>query len=95
MLKITEKQFLQQVTELCRLLGYDYYHTWKSIHSPAGYPDLTIVKSPRLIFVELKIGKAKLTIFQEKWMQYFRDCGVEAYVWRDTMWEEIVECLKR
>ena len=95
MLKITEKQFRQTVIDLAKLNGWDYYFTWRSIHSPYGYPDLTIIKPPRLIFAELKIGKAKLTPFQEKWIQYFKDCGVEAYVWRDNMWEEIVACLKR
>ena len=95
MVKITEKQFRQQIINLCKVLGYDVYFTWRSIHSPSGYPDLSIVKPPRLIFAELKIGKAKLTPFQEKWIQYFKDCGVEAYVWRDYMWDEIVECLKK
>lgn len=96
MLKVTEKQWLQQVVELAKLLGYDYYHTWRSIHSPAGFPDLVLVNPTKrkLLVVELKTGKGKLTPLQEKWIKYFKDCGVEAYVWRPFQWEEIVACLK-
>jgi hypothetical protein len=95
--KISEKDWRQQIVTLCKLLGYDVYFTWNSRHSPAGFPDIVAVNpiKKRLIVSELKVGKAKLTPFQEKWIQHFKDCGIEAYIWRPSQWEEIVECLKK
>ena len=96
-MKITEKAWQGQIEQLCKLLGYDYYHTWRSIHSPAGFPDLVLVNPTkrRLVIAELKTGKTKLTLLQEKWIKYFQDCGVEAYVWRPEQLEEITYLLRR
>lgn len=72
MKEITEKQFEQQVKDLAKLFGWRYYHTWRSIHSPAGFPDCVMVRPPRLIFTELKSEKGKVTEEQEDWLEILR-----------------------
>jgi len=88
--RITERDFLASVRSLAELLGWRCYHTWQSVHSPAGFPDLVLVRSPRIIFAELKVGKRQLTPAQREWLNLLRECpGVEAYLWRPEDWEEI------
>jgi hypothetical protein len=93
--KITEKQFRQTVIDLAKINGWDYYFTWNSQHSPAGMPDLILVRPPEILVCELKSNDGKVTKMQQKWLDYFRDCGVTTHVWKPDQWEEIVECLKR
>jgi len=88
--RITERDFLASVRSLAELLGWACYHTWQSIHSPAGFPDLVLVRPPRIIFAELKVGNRQPTPAQERWLNLLREChGVEAYLWRPEDWEQI------
>jgi hypothetical protein len=94
---VTEKSFLSAVIDLCKVYGYEYYHTWKSIHSPKGFPDLVMVNpsKKKLVIAELKTDNGKITKFQEDWIQWLKDCGVEAQVWRPKDWDKIVEILSK
>ena len=74
-IEISEKQFEAQIKDLAKIYHWKYYHTWKSIHSPAGFPDIVMVKPPRLIFAELKSEKGKITPEQEEWLSLLRQCG--------------------
>jgi hypothetical protein len=69
---LTEKQFQQQVVDYARLCGWHVHFTWGSIHSPAGFPDLVLVRGDQLRFVELKSAKGKLTQPQEEWLRVLR-----------------------
>lgn len=44
------------IRPLAETLGWRAYFTWRSVHSPAGFPDLVLVHAAagRLLFVELK-----------------------------------------
>jgi hypothetical protein len=62
-----------------------YYHTHTSKHSPAGFPDVTIVMPShgRLIFAELKQQRARPTLAQLNWLDALSFLGgVEVYLWR-------------
>lgn len=104
--KLTEKQFEAQVKDIARLYGWRYYHTWRSIHSPAGFPDCVMVRPHRLIFAELKREDGKLTPDQEGWIEDLIDASIisresptltypEVYLWRPSDFDSIVEVLKR
>ena len=93
--RIHEKEWMQQVIDLARMLGYLVYHTHNSIRSEKGYPDLMCIRPPRLIVVEVKTLKGRLTPEQKKWLEWFKACGVETYVWRPNQLEEIIEILQR
>lgn len=92
---ITEKQFSQQIVELAALLGWKVYRTWNSIHSPAGYPDLTMARENRLIFAELKSETGKVSEAQQQWLSALAATGKsEVYVWRPEQFDEIAEKLR-
>lgn len=91
----TERQFQQQVLGLARLLGWRSYHTWSSIHSAAGFPDLVLVRPPRLVFCELKSARGRLSPAQQDWLEALGACpGVEAFCWRPDQLEQIAAVLR-
>ena len=63
-------------------MGWDAYHPWLSTHSASGYPDLTLVRPPRLVFAELKSERGKTTDAQDRWLERLARCNAEAYLWR-------------
>lgn len=81
---------------LAQQLGWLGYHTHRSDRSPAGFPDLVLVRGPRLIFAELKrqARSAKPTPAQEEWLDRLgvveravadanaTVASVEVYLWR-------------
>lgn len=93
---ISEKDFAQQVIALARLLGWHVYHTWLSVRSPAGFPDLVLAKPGRpLILAELKRERGKLSPAQEAWLAVLQHVpGIIVRVWRPSDWDEIVAALQ-
>lgn len=95
MMPETEKEFQQAVREFARLTGWRDYCHWTSIRSPAGYPDLTLLRPPRVVFAELKSEKGRVSAAQEETLALLRDCpGVETYLWRPSDWDAIAEALR-
>jgi hypothetical protein len=95
---VTEADFQQQVIDLARLCSWRVYHTHDSRRSPAGFPDLCMVRSGRLIFAEIKVESVKrgrLTPDQIAWLHDLEQTGVEVYCWRPSDWDRIVEKLQR
>jgi len=91
---LRERDFLQTVREYARLMGWEDYHTWHSLHSPAGFPDLVLVCPPRVVFAELKVAGRRATRAQERWLSLLRQCpGVEVYLWTPEDWTEIEKVL--
>jgi len=87
--------FRVQICQLAKLLGWRVYWTWKSFHSPKGFPDLVLVKHPRLIFAELKVKKDKLRSDQKLWLEELEKCpGNETYLWRPENFENIKDTLE-
>jgi hypothetical protein len=92
---ITESQFRGQILHLVKLYGWNRYFTWKSINSPAGFPDLVMVKGKRLIFAELKTLTGVLSAEQYFWLADLMETGAEVYLWTPDQWDEIQEVLAR
>lgn len=95
-LQITEKQFEAQVKDLGKILHVDkFYHPFLSKWSEKGFPDCTIIKVPKLIFMELKSEKGQLTPAQKEWLDLLNQCtSVEAYCFKPHQIEEIAEILR-
>jgi len=93
---ITEKEFEAQVKELAvKYFGWRFYHPYLSIRSVRGFPDITLLRPPRLIFAELKTDKGKLSVHQAQWLWELRKVlGIEVYIWRPRQTEHIVEVLR-
>lgn len=91
---ITEKQFESQVKGLAKTFGWLYYHTWRSIHSPAGFPDCVFVKGERIIFAELKSEKGKVSESQWEWMEALARTKVEVFLWHPSEFYHIADILR-
>lgn len=89
-----EKDLDAQVRILAAVYGFRRYHTYRSKRSPAGFPDLVLVKPPRLIFAELKSDDGRTTADQDEWLADLgRVPAAETYVWRPGDLELIAEIL--
>ena len=94
--QVTETQLREQIRDLCKIIGWEFYFTWSSIHSPRGWPDLNLCKPPRLIFAELKREGKEPSPEQQKWIDLLSDVpGVEVYIWRPSDIEGIADILRR
>jgi hypothetical protein len=82
---MSERQLQSAVIQLAELVGWRVYHTHDSRRSQPGFPDLTLVRENRLLFVELKSAKGRLTVEQVDWLEAL---GYVASVatWRPADW---------
>ena len=95
MADLTEKQWLRQVTDLARLYRWHVYHPWLSIRSERGWPDVAMVRPPRLILAELRTDRGKVTPHQQEWLDLLGACpGVETHLWRPSDFDRIAEVMK-
>lgn len=79
--KELQSQLFGTKVGIAKVLGWRCYHTLKSRGSEPGFPDWTIVRD-RVIFVELKTEKGKLTEAQVMWIGALNAAGAEVYVVR-------------
>jgi hypothetical protein len=101
---VTERQFLADVIDYARMRKWLVYHTHRSDRSPAGFPDLCMVRNlpndGRIVFAELKTEKGKTTPAQDHWLEVLSLVAetswssVQVYLWRPSNWDAIVEVLK-
>ncbi len=110
-LTMTEQQFTNALLEWAKVYGWRRFHVRNSgvagqsiVQGDKGFPDLVLVKPPRLIFAELKVGKNKLSTEQQQWEAAIGQCrtgdyrfigGVEVYRWRPEQWSEILVILSK
>jgi hypothetical protein len=95
LLPLTEKAFMRQVTDLATLCHWTHYHTRDSRGSVAGFPDLVLLRPPRLIFAELKRKGSWATLEQSHWLALLRQISaVEVHLWTVADWDRIVEILR-
>jgi hypothetical protein len=81
--QVTEKQFMATVIEMARAFGWRSFHTFDSRRSAPGFPDLVLVKPPRVVVAELKRETGRLSSEQAEWIALLERCpGVEYHVWR-------------
>jgi hypothetical protein len=100
---IREKDLREQIRSLTKIYGWRMAFTQYSLRSPKGFPDLVLVRPPRLIFAELKSEIGKTTPEQDQWLEDLRtvrheqrlsDEAIEVYLWRPTDIERIAEILR-
>jgi hypothetical protein len=84
---VSEKLLQGAVYDCARRLGYLAYHVFDARRSAPGFPDLVLIKPPRLIVAELKTEKGRLSAHQEVWLHRFLQIdGVEVYLWKPSQW---------
>jgi hypothetical protein len=90
----SERDLQNAVTRLAELHGWAWFHVHDSRRSNAGWPDLVLIRPPRLVIRELKREGERPTAEQEWWLAALRTCGVDVGVWRPSMWGEIERILE-
>ena len=95
--EISEKHFQSQVLDLAKLSGWLVYHTFDSCRSVPGFPDLVLVRPPRLIFAELKSEEGRIRPEQRAWLEALSGCtqAAESCLWRPRDLEEAQKILER
>lgn len=96
--RMTEAEFQKQVLEWARRGNWLCHHTHDSRFqewgTDRGFPDLVLVRPPRVLFVELKREKGNVTSNQALWIFKLENCpGIEAYIWRPTDGDEVKRVL--
>lgn len=93
--QLSERDFMAQVIDYARLMGWLIFHPFDSRHSEAGFPDLICLRGPRIVAIELKAVRGRVTSDQARWLDAFVAASVETHVFRPSQWDEVVECLNR
>jgi hypothetical protein len=103
---LREAQWQQRVLDLAKLCGWRVAHFrpgrtstgWRTAVEAdgAGFPDLTMVREGRLLFVELKSERGRVTPEQRVWLAALSAVpGVETYLWRPSDWPAVHRVLAR
>ena len=79
-----ESELQARIVKLAESLGYLVHHEVDSRKSRAGFPDLVLCRSDRLVMAEVKTENGKLTKKQAEWLNTLRKSGTEAYLWRPS-----------
>ena len=67
--------------------GYAHvYHTYLSINSESGFPDLVLLRPPRVVVVECKAERGVVSSAQEDGLAAWAVCGAETLVARPADW---------
>jgi hypothetical protein len=78
---VTEKDFQETVTSRAEDLGWWWYHVADSRRSRPGFPDLVLIKPPKVIFLEVKREKGRLTVDQSATHSDIRQLSVGHAAW--------------
>jgi hypothetical protein len=84
-----ERQFQRQVEELAELRGWFVWHDQDSRRNAAGFPDLLLLRPPRLLWRELKSNRGRVEPAQERFLAALQACGQDAAIWRPRDWAQI------
>lgn len=106
---ISERRFQAQVVRLAEMFSWKVWHDNASAGrrqcqacgapvtipgNPAGLPDLILVRRPRVVWVELKAQRGKLTDDQWAYIEELKASRQEAYVWRPSDFKIIERVLR-
>ena len=90
---VDEATWQAQVRRWAERARWYVYHTYDSRRSDSGFPDLFMVRNGRAIAAELKTTVGRLSPAQNSWLVRLRECGIETYVWRPNMENEVKRVL--
>ena len=96
---MSEAEYLAQIISLLELLGWEYYHVFEqrayARRTSKGFPDIVAIRHTRVLFLEVKSERGKVSPEQKTWLNALKATGNEAYVLRPSDWEAVVALLKR
>lgn len=86
----SERHFQSRVVAAARMFGWAVHFTLRSMGSPSGWPDLTLLRPPRMLVRELKTEQGRLLPAQKRTIALLAACRVDVGVWRPSDWRRIV-----
>jgi len=103
-LQISENELQENILDIAKTFGWRRAHfrparTKYGWRTPVqadgkGFPDLVLVKPPRLVIAEVKRQKTDPNEYQREWLNDFAGVPcVEVYTWKPSDWEDIVSVL--
>ena len=94
---MTERELQDAIVDAAKLLGWHICHFrpartsdgWRTpVQGHTGFPDLVLLRPPRLVFAELKGVKGVVGFDQATWLNGLDAVPhVEQYLWRPADWE--------
>lgn len=86
---VSEKTLQADVRRLAGLCGWAEHVPYDSRNSPSGWPDLTFLRPPRIVFIELKTERGSLSVEQVAMLDLLRRYPwAEVYLFRPSDWLE-------
>lgn len=84
---------MAQVIEILQWHGWRVFHTWSSLHSDAGFPDVFAIhqRTGDRLVAELKRESGKLSVQQIEWLALFEFADIDHYVWRPSDVDAVIE----
>lgn len=91
---MTERELSRNIVREARQLGWLVARTWLSKFSPAGEPDLRMVRNGKLLCWELKSDKGVVSPAQQEWLDALAQVpGVDVRVVRPVDLEDAYKAL--
>jgi VRR-NUC domain len=100
---VTEREFERAVLETLRVFGWRHCHFrpartsrgWRTaLSGDAGFPDIVAVRDERVLFIELKTERGRLSEEQGRWLAALGFAGADVHCWRPSDWPTIEETLR-
>jgi hypothetical protein len=101
---LTEAQFQQRILDYTKITGWRVAHfrparTATGWRTPvqadgAGFPDLIAVRADRIVSIEVKAERGRVSSEQDDWLAALTEAGVKCYVAYPADWDEIAEVLR-
>lgn len=94
-LALSERDWQDRVVDLAKLRGWRHFHAYSNRRSPAGWPDLALVRAGRLVLAELKTERGRIRPEQRQWLDALGQVpGVEVHLWRPSAWPQVQAVLR-
>ncbi|MBO0732299.1 MAG: VRR-NUC domain-containing protein [Acidimicrobiaceae bacterium] len=100
-----EDEFMSAVIDYAHWQGWTVAHfrpawTGQGYRTPVqadgkGFPDLLMVRGPRVVAAELKSKRGRVDEDQRAWLDKLAAAGVETHVWRPSDWDVLEKVLER
>ena len=75
---MTEAELQATIVETAELCGWLVFHDNDSRRNTPGFPDLVLVKPPRIVLLELKSANGRIRPEQRIWMDQLAECDTVA-----------------
>jgi hypothetical protein len=92
---VSEKQYMQQIIDAAHYLGWSVYHVFDSRRSAPGFPDLVCVREGRMLAIEVKGPRGRVSDWQRYWLDLLGTVpGVTVMVAYPSDWDAVERALR-